>query len=74
MKSIVCSVAIALACQAASAQVLFFDNFDDGPDPAWGNELGNWVAPAGEYYEKVVVGQGSSSFVSKAAAKKKANK
>ncbi len=50
MKSIVCSVAIALACHAASAQVLFFDNFDDGPDPAWGNELGNWVAPTGEYY------------------------
>ncbi len=50
MKSLLFGLAAALACHSASAQILYFDDFADGPDPAWGNQHGNWVAPAGEYF------------------------
>jgi hypothetical protein len=50
MKLTVCASVVALAASSASAQLLFFDDFSDGPAPEWGNEFGNWVAPAGEYY------------------------
>jgi hypothetical protein len=31
------------------AQTLFYDDFEDGADPAWGNEFGDWVAIDGVY-------------------------
>jgi len=32
------------------SQEIFFDDFNSGADPAWGNERGNWEATGGVYY------------------------
>jgi len=53
MKAALCLCVFAIAALGARAQVLIFDDFEDGPDPAWGNEFGDWVAPAGEYYASI---------------------
>lgn len=29
--------------------ILFFDDFEDGPDPAWGPAVGDWVVREGKY-------------------------
>lgn len=34
----------------AHASILFFDNFDLGAGPEWGNELGDWFVNNGAYY------------------------
>jgi hypothetical protein len=39
---------ITLSTQA-QAELLFFDDFEDGARPEWGNEYGDWVASAGVY-------------------------
>jgi hypothetical protein len=33
----------------ASATTLFFDDFEDGADAAWGNQFGDWTATDGSY-------------------------
>ncbi len=35
--------------QLAYSQQIFFDNFDSGADPVWGNEIGDWSAHDGVY-------------------------
>ncbi len=35
---------------SAEAATLFTDNFNTGPSPLWGNEVGGWVASGGAYY------------------------
>jgi len=42
--------ALVVLCTAVQADPLFYDDFTAGPSPLWGNEVGSWVAPAGEYY------------------------
>ena len=49
MKPAVSVALAALLASSAQGQVLLFDDFEDGADPAWGNEFGAWVVTAGEY-------------------------
>ncbi|MCX5654960.1 MAG: PEP-CTERM sorting domain-containing protein [Planctomycetota bacterium] len=42
-------VCVALA-SAASAGIIFQDNFDGGASPLWNNESGSWTAIGGVYY------------------------
>lgn len=42
--------ALLLASQAWAGSVSFFDDFNNGASPLWGNELGNWTAQGGGYY------------------------
>jgi hypothetical protein len=51
MKSILSLVAglFLVASVPAAGQIVFFDDFEDGADPAWGNEFGDWIAIDGVY-------------------------
>ncbi len=40
-----------LSCQLwAGNTVVFFDDFNNGASPMWGNQVGNWTAQSGVYY------------------------
>jgi hypothetical protein len=56
MKKILASILFILAScvitSEAQSAVLFSDNFDEGANTAWGNELGSWYANNGVYDSK----------------------
>ena len=43
------AVLACFAASSASAQVIFHDEFDGAPSPAWGNERGGWYVHDGVY-------------------------
>lgn len=51
MRTFIVLVVYSAICIAGSVQgqVLFYDDFEAGADPAWGNEYGDWVAVDGVY-------------------------
>lgn len=46
----VCLMLSSITVNVAVGQELFFDNFETGPSPQWGNETGNWTVSNGEYH------------------------
>lgn len=38
----------------ANANLLFFDNFDEGTRPEWGNEVGSWQTQNGVYFPTIL--------------------
>ena len=47
---IISLIFLSVKVNIAFSQELFFDDFETGPSPQWGNETGNWAVATGEYH------------------------
>ncbi len=47
----------------AFANILFFDDFNNGARQEWGNEVGSWMTDNGVYFPSVIISTDQSPFI-----------
>lgn len=52
VKTFIC-VLLVLLSQKSYSEVLFADDFQNGPSTSWGNQRGEWTAQDGKYYASI---------------------